>query len=120
MGKTSRKLNIVVFDYLSNWPEIKILEEQGHEIWRAIVPEDGKEFLIPASKFASADIILGPNCWLMDRDHKKYLNICLKAARLKKYGSSKKSKKVGDENEDDDLDDLDSDPSITNKPKPSQ
>ena len=73
MGKTSRKLNIVVFDYLQDWPEIKVLEEQGHEIWRAVTPENGKEFLIPASKFASADIILGPNCWLMDRDHQDRL-----------------------------------------------
>ena len=117
MGKTSRKLNIVVFDYLKDWPEIEVLHEQGHNI--TIIQDvnvvddplnpgtltQGR-LVYEAKILLDADVVLGPNCWLMDRDHKKYLNICLKAARLKKYGSSKKSKKVGDENEEDDLDDL--------------
>ena len=59
MGKTSRKLNIVVFDYLQDWPEIEIREEQGHTITKLTwnQGDDSAEEVLSAMK--DADVILG-------------------------------------------------------------
>jgi len=98
MGKTSRKLNIIVVAPLHEWPEIVKLREQGHNI----VEQEAQ--LMSISELQEADIILGPNCWLMTPAHKKYLPLALKAARLKRYGKPQKRKGKDEEPDSDDLD----------------
>lgn len=93
MGKTSRKLNIVVVPPVSEWPEVEKLGEQGHHIIK--LDKAG-----PCCDPKDIDLILGPICWLMDSAHKKYLPLALKAARLKRYGSPKKKKGESDEEPD--------------------
>jgi len=101
MGKTSRKLTIVVFLPLDEWSEIQKLEEQGHIIIRL---DHGKSHVFPQADIANADIVFGPRCCLMDPAHKKYLPLALKAARLRRYGQPQKRKGKDEEPDSDDLD----------------
>jgi len=80
MGKVSRRLTIVVFPPLGDWPEIVKLEEQGHEIVR--ITEN-----TPPMSLLSADLVLGPPCWYFDQKHRKYLTSAIKQSRLHRYGT---------------------------------
>jgi len=81
MAKTSKLLTIVVSDDLADWSEIAKLEEQGHTIvWLAV-----------------ADLVIGPQCWLMTDRHRKYLSLAIKAARLRKYPPKKGAKSADDD-----------------------
>jgi len=98
MGKVSRRLTIVVFPPLGDWPEIAKLEEQGHTIERMpdVVGPD-EDFMMRASILANADLVLGPPCWYFDAKHRKYLTSAIKQARLRRYGAPqrKEPKKDG-------------------------
>ena len=100
MGKVSRRLTIVVFPPLGEWPEIVKLEEQGHNVHT--IDEEDKENLIAVKILLEADLIIGPQCWYFDVKHRKYLTQAIKQARLKRYGKPKK-KEADDEKPDSDI-----------------
>jgi len=98
MGKVSRRLTIVVFPPLGDWPEVVKLEEQGHKI----IKIDGSDHvddplnpghMVPGrhvysgSDLLDADLIIGPQCWYFDTKHRKYLTQAIKQARLRRYGA---------------------------------
>ncbi len=106
MGKVSKKLTIVVLPPCDKWPEIEVLEKQGHIVIHVeqVYLENGAGL---RTTILEADLIFGPNCWLMDETHRHYLNLALKSARLKRYGPASARKKKGvKSNEDDDFDNL--------------
>ena len=72
MGKTpaSKRLVIVAYPPVSEWPELAALEAKGHEVRRC---EDEE-----------ADIVLGPKCWRMLDPLRKYLDTAVKEARAAK------------------------------------
>ena len=74
MGKTPKPLHIAVLSPLFDWEEIQHLVEQGH-IVTEIEPTSERVY----------DLILGPTCWLMDEQHRKYLDLAIAAARAKRY-----------------------------------
>jgi len=69
MGRTPKPLNILVIN-LPDWDEFKELSEQGHAI---------------SHQEAAWDVVIGPTCWLMDQDHRKYLDLAIKSARARRY-----------------------------------
>ena len=75
MGKTPKPLRITVDPSIANWEELQALREQGHQI--VVNPLDQE------------DVILGPTCWLMDEQHRKYLPLALAAARARRYPKEK-------------------------------
>ena len=117
MGKVSRRLTIVVFPPLDEWPEIAKLEEQGHTIIRTNTSEF-QEGVLSAEAFATADLIIGPQCWYFDHRHKKYLTQAIKQSRLKRYGTP--AKKKGKKNVEDNSTDTDADFTDVTLTKPSE
>lgn len=81
MGKTPKPLFIVITDpNVYRWAEIEALMLQGHEIR-------------PVTDFVDctkADLILGPTCWLMDEQHRNYLDLAITEARRRRYPPTKK------------------------------
>ena len=98
MGKVAKPLTIVVFPPLDEWPEIVKLEKQGHTIIRTNTVEF-QEGVSAAERFATADIIMGPHCWMMTELHRKHLTQAIKQSRLRRYGTITKKRKKGDDNE---------------------
>ena len=67
MAKTApRKLTIVAYPPVSDWPELAELEAKGHTVYRLET---------------DADLVLGPQCWRMREELRKYLEAAVKAAR---------------------------------------
>ncbi len=99
MGKVAKLLTIVVFSPLDEWPEIEKLEKQGHEI--VDIPGYAMKYGESVESFANlisgADIILGPQCWMMTPLHRRHLTDAIKQARLRKYGTIAKKRKKGDD-----------------------
>ena len=77
MGHTPKPLKIITIGDLKDWPEIAALDAQGHEII--------------AHALTHADLILGPTCWLMDEQHRKYLDLAIAEARRRRYPPTKKA-----------------------------
>ena len=102
MGKVAKPLTIVVFSPLDEWPEIEKLEKQGHEI--VDIPGYAMQYGESVESFANlisgADIILGPQCWMMTPLHRRHLTDAIKQARLRRYGTIAKKRKKGDDDED--------------------
>ncbi len=75
MGKTpaNKRLVIVAYPPVSEWPELAKLEEMGNEVRRA---DDGPP----------VDLILGGMCWRLTEELRKYLPIAIKNARREKKG----------------------------------
>lgn len=106
MGKVSRRLTIVVFPPLGEWPEIVKLEEQGHEI--VYVPFKGSNDIIGFQDLiATADLVIGPRCWYLDARHRKYLTNAIKQSRLRRYGTPQR--KAGKKDAEDTSVDIDVD-----------
>ena len=88
MGKVSRRLTIVVFPPLDDWPEIEKLEEQGHTIVKMVdrlgSADECNDIHVAT---CHADLIIGPQCWYFDVKHRKYLTQAIKQARLRRYGA---------------------------------
>ena len=74
MGKTPKPLKIWIHVAMNEWPEIRAFQEQGHVIQ-----------LIANGWEADADLILGPTCWRMDEQHRKYLDLAISEARKRRY-----------------------------------
>lgn len=70
MGKTAKPLRIFIHSNLRDWEEIRNLAAQGHVV--QVLPDGG-------------DLILGPTCWRMDQDHRKYVGIAVAASRRQRY-----------------------------------
>jgi len=113
MGKVSRRLTIVVFPPLDEWPEIVKLEEQGHTIVRTTAEGFDSYFEVTpltegesklSNLFKEADLVIGPQCWYFDVKHRKYLTLAIKQARLKRYGKPKKKEADDEKPDSDDLD----------------
>ena len=68
MGRTpaSKRLRIGVDPAIRDWPEWAALAEKGHEI---------------VDIGPGCDIVMGPTCWRMCEELRKYLDVALKAAR---------------------------------------
>jgi len=75
MGKTSKPLHILVSDDIFEWEEITTLISQGHRIDPGNYPKELDTY----------DIILGPQCWRMDQDHREYLDLAISEARKVRY-----------------------------------
>lgn len=84
MGKSPKPLSILVHPELADTPEIRELSEKGHVI---VVATHALTVGLALHDF---DIILGPNCWRMDKDLLKYLDVAIKSARGIKYPKGKK------------------------------
>ena len=85
MGKTPKPLTIVALPPCCDWPELAELEAKGHKIRR--VAGDVGDY---GSLWVDADIILGSNCWRMTEQHRKYLVLAIKEARMLKYPPDKR------------------------------
>ena len=89
MGKTpaAKRLVIVAYPPVSEWPELAALAEKGHEI---IKLEGVETFRLDENmqtaeyEAITPDLILGPTCWRMDEPLRKYLETAIKAARKAK------------------------------------
>ena len=83
MGKASKLLTIVVTEpEMAHWSEVQKLEAQGHTVLQMGMPH--------------VDVIIGPNCWMMDEALKKYLPLAMRAARERKYGGKGVTHEVED------------------------
>ena len=76
MGKTQKPLSILVtVRSMLDWPEIEELRLKGHTVG----------YLGNVFTEENWDLILGPNCWMMDEQHRLYLKVAVEAARKKRY-----------------------------------
>ncbi len=73
MGKATKLLSIILTQpSMLEWEEVQLLSQQGHTL--SVL--EGQE----------ADLIVGPNCWMMTEELRKYLPLAVKAARERVYG----------------------------------
>ena len=56
---------------LAEWPEFAALREQGHTV--------------QVADFDGIDVVMAPNAWRMDPQHRKYLPQAVAAARKVRY-----------------------------------
>ena len=84
MGKTPKPLWILAVEPLDEWGEIAALEAQGHTVVRA----KAEQFC--GFTLTEFDLVLGPTCWLMDEQHRKYLDLAIAGARRRRYPPTKK------------------------------
>lgn len=79
MGKTSKPLTIwVTTEELFDWLEVRALAAQGHSL--TVIPGKGMPF----------DLILGPECGIMEEQHRPFLKHHIDRARARKYPSKSK------------------------------
>ena len=64
---------------LSEWPEFAVLRAQGHVIGTE------QDVRIASLTVFDVDLILAPNAWRMDAQHRKYLTQAIAAARKARY-----------------------------------
>ena len=83
MGRSPKPLTLLALGDLTDWPEFIALKEQGHVI---AGPQDLK---INTIALDDVDVILGPTCWRMDAQHRKYLPQAIAAARKVRYPKEK-------------------------------
>ena len=90
MGKTPKPLRIYVDPCLYPWPEMDDLAAQGHEVHSMELSTDS----VSGIRYLTYeyDLIFSPHAWMMTKEHKKYLPIALKAARVWKYPPKPKKK----------------------------
>lgn len=77
MGTTPKKLDILLTDQeMIDWPEVQELASKGH--------------LIKVAEFeVKPDVILGPQCWRMGKDARKYFKLAIDEARKVRYPNTK-------------------------------
>ena len=82
MGKTPKPLTILCHPMIYAWDEVQALKAQGHRIdsFADLDLESPMEY----------DLILSPTAWYCDGHHRPYLPLAIKAARVKRYGKSRK------------------------------
>jgi hypothetical protein len=78
MARVSKRLNILVTDpTMLEWPEIKKLAEQGHDI--------NTHVLEPRLAAPVIYFYLGPTAWRMNSKLKRYLPLAIKEMRRLAY-----------------------------------
>ena len=77
LGKSPKPLSILVHPTIFSWEEWRALSTQGHEITPMNEPNDAGS--------DEYDLIVGPTCWRMDTQHRKYLAVAIAAARKVRY-----------------------------------
>lgn len=85
MGTTPKPLRILALPPVDSWPEVAALAAQGHKIHtltdliqaETTIPGEGEGF--------DYDVILGPQCWRMDEQHRKYFKLAVEEARRARY-----------------------------------
>jgi hypothetical protein len=71
MGRTSKPLKIVVTrPEMAEWPELRELAAKGHII---------------ATEDRDVDLIIGPECGIMDEQHRPFLHHAIDRARALRY-----------------------------------
>ena len=93
-----KPLTIVALPPCDAWPELEELEAKGHTLIK-IDELDADIDIIKHQDLLRADIIIGSNCWRMGSQHKKYLVLAIKEARMLKYphADQKKARKQLDD-----------------------
>ena len=81
MGKSQKPLRIATINL--PWEEFDALAAQGHEVW-VIGERTGFDLR------EDFDLILGPRCWMMNEDLRKYLPLALAEGRRVKYPRASK------------------------------
>ena len=79
MGTTPKPLRLLVDASMAGWEELAAMEAQGHTV--VVMDMEGAW---------KPDVILGPRCWRMDGEHRKYLELAIKEARSVRYPKGKK------------------------------
>lgn len=77
MGRTPKPLALLCSPTIYGWDEVQALKAQGHLV---------EVFTEASLPFAQYDLILAPNGWYCDQQHRPYLDLAIKAARKKRYG----------------------------------
>ena len=75
MGKTPKPLRFLVSPALAEWPECAALQERGHTV--LLYDFDSQDM--------GVDVVMAPNAWRMDAQHRKYLPQAIAAARKVRY-----------------------------------
>ena len=98
LGKTPKPTKIIALPPTHDWEELAALEAQGHEVWwpgkgscrMCVTAARGGDCTCPPPfMWKEADIIIGPTCFLMDEQHRKYLSLALAEARRRRYPKEK-------------------------------
>ena len=84
MGRSSKPLSILLHPELESWPEFQDLKAQGHGVVTA------QDLHLANVVLGEMDLILGPTCWRMDPQHRKYLPQAIAAARKVRYPPKEK------------------------------
>ena len=80
MGKTTKPLTIIITDpAIGKWGEWDALKTKGHRVG---VLQDLKSGSCQVDK---VDLWVGPGCWCLDGQHRKYLPLAIAAARKAKF-----------------------------------
>lgn len=82
MGTAPKPICILVHPEIEGWPEFTELRAKGHII---AMSQDLKLANVTLDK---VDLILGPTCWRMTPQLRKYLPLALAAARAQRYPKS--------------------------------
>jgi hypothetical protein len=81
VAKAPKLLTLVVLPPADEWPEVAKLAAQGHRILSLAEAES-----IPLTEI---DGFLGPLCWRLGEQHRKYLPVAVQALRRIKYPPKK-------------------------------
>ena len=88
MGATRTPLTIVVLPPLDTWPEVEALRAQGH----TVLVGDYGELGVSPGELSRADLVMGPQCWLMNEALRKYFPLAVKSAQRLLAKSAPKAK----------------------------
>ena len=76
MGRTPKPLYILAAPDTYHSPEMQALLEQGHHVIEFVTAHE-------------YDVILAPNAWFMNEQHRKYLPLAISEARRRRYPPTK-------------------------------
>ena len=79
LGKTPKPLSILLHPTLESWPEFQDFKAQGHKVVTV------QDLHLANVVLGEMDLVLGPTCWRMDAQHRKYLPVAIAAARKVRY-----------------------------------
>jgi len=89
MAKVRKPVSLLIYPSLDG-PEMDKLREQGHTVWDMADWE--QKMQLSGSGMCDApigivefNIILGPNCWWLPKEHIDLLSTALKAAQEERY-----------------------------------
>ena len=87
MHRTPKPLVILVTDEsMLGWPGLQKLMEQGHTV---VTLEQWGDSAGKGEPRMTPDLVMGPSAWYMDRQHDRYMEKAIKAARARRYPGRK-------------------------------